>query len=73
MTKTVTDGEYVEIQCPHCGRLVRENLRRFEAGVRDPNCHSCGLRIKFSDEDRSRIIEDHKQWKLARLRHSDAK
>ena len=68
MTRIEPEGEFVEFKCPHCGNPVRQNLRRLEAGVTDPLCLFCSVRVKLSNEDRARIISDHRHWFLTRPR-----
>ena len=62
MTSDWLGAEVIEFQCPHCGNQVRQNIRRFEAGVKDPLCLCCRLPIKFNNEQRNKIIEGHKRW-----------
>lgn len=73
MVDDAPEGETVEFQCPQCGGLVRQSLRRFEAGVRDPECGPCRLQIKLRDEDRARILKEHNQWLLDMPRRSRTK
>lgn len=73
MAEIGSEGEAVVFQCSHCGGPVRQNLRRFEAGVRDPICPSCLVQIKFSNEDRAKIIEDHNRLLSAKNRRHGAR